>query len=263
MFLKKILEEKRPILEKKKRLFPEKEMENRLSQLEKRPFLEVFSSRFPAEIKIIAEFKRASPTAGTLNENTIFEEQIKAYEKGGADSLSIVTEEKYFKGDPSLLRLAKKLTHLPVLRKDFLVDPYEIVESKYYGADCVLLIAEALTNADLKNFLKICGSYEVDVLLEVHTKDALTEVLNLFEGNFLLGINSRNLSSLSVDLDNALNLLKRVPSSIPVIMESGIKKREDIERFVEYGVSGFLVGTLLMRSNDPEGEIRRLKYGES
>ncbi|MCX7857796.1 MAG: indole-3-glycerol phosphate synthase TrpC [Deltaproteobacteria bacterium] len=262
MFLEKICEEKRLSLAKRKKHINEREMEERIYELKKRPFLQTFSKRFCTDIKIIAEYKKASPTLGIINENVKFDEQIKAYEMGGADSLSIVTEEKYFKGDLAYIKAAKELTSLPILRKDFIVDTYEILESRYFGADCVLLIAEILKTEDLKSFLGMCETYGIDVLVEVYTKDALLRVLSLFEGNFLIGINSRNLSSLNVDLDNALHLLKEVPNHVPVIVESGIKKREDIEKFMDYGVSGFLVGTALMGSNDPEREIRRLKYGE-
>jgi len=262
VFLKKVYEAKVVRLKKKKEIMPQAEMERRIYESKKRPLMVKFSERYPEEVKIIAEFKNASPSSGLLGNDVDFKKQLRSYENGGASAVSIVTEEEYFGGDLGYLRSAKEITELPVLRKDFIVDPYEIVESKYFGVDAILLIAEMLDTRTIKEFLKICLHYEMDVLLEVHREDALMDVLRIFDGQFLLGINSRDLSSLTIDHGHAEKLLSLVPREVPVIIESGIRDREDILRFIGYGVSGFLVGTTLMKSENPEMIIKWLKNGK-
>ncbi|MEO0263997.1 MAG: indole-3-glycerol-phosphate synthase [candidate division WOR-3 bacterium] len=263
MFLKEVLKKKKLCVEKKKVTMPLKELESGIQWSNRRSFFQRFSKRYSNEIKIIAEFKNASPSSGFLGDKVDFAEQILKYERGGAEAISVVTEQTYFGGDNSYVKSAKEISFLPVLRKDFIVDLYEIVESKHLGADAVLLVAEILTPEKIKEFIKACSEYDIDVLLEAHTEEALSQILRVFDGTFVVGINSRDLSSLRVDHYRAERMVRQVPQNVPVILESGIRDKNDIDRFKQYGVSGFLVGTILMRAKDPEGTLKRLKYGAS
>jgi indole-3-glycerol phosphate synthase len=229
---------------------------------QKRDFYGLFRERFPKEVKIIAEAKFSSPAKGRLTDLGLADILVR-YRTGGADGISIITEENYFCGSKSYIEEARRLVELPILRKDFIVHPYEVYESRALGADCVLLIAEVLDRQELCDLVSASREVGIDCLLEVHTMQSLEAVLSLGlfgEGSgLILGINNRDLETLRVDLSSGEALLRHVPDEIPVIVESGIERREDIERFRRFGASGFLVGTALVRVGSPAEKLRELK----
>ncbi len=256
-FLEKIIKEKKEEIEGIKRQRPKEELMAQASDMKKRPFSKLFSQRFPQEVKIIAEVKRASPSMGVINNSFTHEELIRSYTEGGAYALSIITEKRYFNGEKGIIKQVRDLTGLPILRKDFIVDTYEIYESKALGADCVLLIAEAADKEFLKDCLYIAREVDLDCLLEVHSLYAFEKVADL--DGFVLGINNRDLKTLKVDIHKGQHVLGSIPSNMPVIIESGIEKRQDIEEFIRKGASGFLIGTALMRSGDPKKKLEELR----
>jgi len=256
-FLNEVLKEKRALVKDLKQKMPLQELKKVVRGVEKRPFFKTFSKRFPKEVRIIAEVKRASPSRGVLIHNLDLPMLVSEYEKGGASAISVITEEKHFRGCLSYITETKNITGLPVLRKDFIVDEYEVYESKAFGADAVLFIGEVLEEGQIKDYLNIAAEIDIDVLLEIHRLDSYEKVADL--KGFILGINNRDLETLKVDLSTSLEILDSIPADLPVIVESGIERREDIERFAEKGVSGFLVGTSLVVSKDMAGGLKGLR----
>ncbi|MCX7769790.1 MAG: indole-3-glycerol phosphate synthase TrpC [Proteobacteria bacterium] len=256
MFLKKVVEEKRLLVKEKKARVPLRVLKNKQVDLEKRQFSDLFSYRTNNEVRIIAEIKKASPAKKTFNLKIDVKELAKKYYEGGAVAISLITEPKFFFGNIDDLPIVKKSTPLPVLRKDFIVDEYEIYESKIYGADAVLLIAEALERNHLIDLIHCARELGIDILFEIHSLKKFEEFYD-FSKQFTLGVNNRNLETLEINLNWGLEILKNIPRDIPVIIESGIEDRENIEKFLEVGVSGFLIGSSLMASNDP---VRHLKH---
>jgi len=257
-FLEMVLEEKRDLVEKKKKAIPLSELISSTDRRrQKRAFLASLAQRFTGQVKIIAEIKRASPSRGTLfgaRENICG--IIRAYDNGGASALSVLTEESHFNGSLDDLVLARELTELPVLRKDFIVDAYELYEAAAFGADAVLLIAEALEREHIDDLATLAASIGLDVLLEVHSLESFEKIAHI-EG-VLTGVNSRDLQTLTIDLNRARDVVAAMPENRPVIVESGINNSSDIEPFRDLGVSGFLVGTSLMRSPDPAQTLGKL-----
>lgn len=255
MFLKKVIETKKAYVKEKKQKIPLRELLKKESFFEKRKFKELFSTRTNTETRIIAEIKKASPAKRIFNLEIDVTKQAKKYYQGGAFAISIITEKNFFHGNPDDIAKVKNSIPLPILRKDFIVDEYEIYETKILGADAVLLIAESLEKEHLIDLIHCANELNLDVLFEIHS-------LKKFEGFydyrnlFLLGVNNRNLETLEIDLEIGLEVLKHVPENIPIIIESGIENRENIEKFLKIGVSGFLIGSALMSAEDP---IRLLK----
>ncbi len=262
-FLDEIIRQKRLKLKNLKKRTPIAEIEAAIGHqekayLQKRPFFEPFSKRSNKEVRVIAELKQASPSRGEFHWQLSFEKMIDAYTKGGAYAISVITEESYFHGNPESIRATRKRTNLPILRKDFIVDAYEIYESKALGADAVLLIGEALEEKELKDMLSIAKEeIDIDVLLEIHSLKTYEKIAGLT--GFVLGINNRDLRSLKVDIATANKLLEELPKDLPVIIESGIETRHDILSFLEKGVSGFLIGTALVLSEDPVKKLYKLR----
>ncbi len=256
-FLEQVLREKKALVKELKSKRPLREVVKMAEGKEKRPFFKEFSERFPAEVRIIAEVKKASPSKGVLAEDLNVAEIVREYEGGGAKAISVITEEKYFKGTLSYIEDAKKAGFIPVLRKDFVVDEYEIYEAKAAGADALLLIGEALDKNQISDYVEIAREVGIDILLEVHGVRTYEKVGDL--KGYLLGINNRDLENLGVDLSLSREVLKNIPSDLPVIIESGIETRHDIETFMEWGVSGFLVGTSLVSSGSPRERLRELR----
>ncbi len=205
---------------------------------------------------IVAEIKRASPSAGPIAE-TEPADRARAYEAGGAAALSVLTEPRHFDGSLADLRAARSATSLPVLRKDFLVHPVQLIEARAEGADAVLLIAAALSDAELKAMLAAAGDLGLGVVLETHAERDLERAL-ASEAR-VIGVNARDLETLEVDLERALALARRLPSDRLALLESGISTREHVERALEAGARAVLVGEALMRSADPAGAIRELR----
>lgn len=198
---------------------------------------------------VIAEVKKASPSKGVLREHFVPADIAQAYERGGAACLSVLTDESFFQGSPDFLRQARAACSLPVLRKDFLYDPYQVLQARAWGADCVLLIVAALGDAQLAELEACAHELQMDVLVEVHDADELDRALRLRTP--LLGINNRDLRTFEVSLQTTVSQLPRIPSDRLVITESGILSVADVHQMRAAGVNAFLVGEAFMRAPDP------------
>lgn len=210
---------------------------------------------------VIAEIKKASPSKGVIREVFIPEDIAKSYEKGGATCLSVLTDVDYFQGADLFLQQARAACKLPVIRKDFMIDPYQIVEARALGADCVLLIVSALDDVKMAELAAVAKSVGLDVLVEVHDGDELDRALKTLDTP-LVGVNNRNLHTFEVSLENTLDLLPRIPRDRLVITESGIVNRADVELMEISGVYSFLVGETFMRAENPGAELQRLFFPE-
>jgi len=210
---------------------------------------------------VIAEIKKASPSKGVIREIFIPEDIARSYEKGGATCLSVLTDIDYFQGSDLYLQQARAACSLPVIRKDFMVDPYQIVEARALGADCVLLIVSALDDVKMAELAAVAKSVGLDVLVEVHDGDELERALKTLDTP-LVGVNNRNLHTFEVSLENTLDLLPRIPRDRLVITESGIVNRADVELMEISGVYSFLVGETFMRAENPGAELQRLFFPE-
>jgi indole-3-glycerol phosphate synthase len=209
---------------------------------------------------LIAEYKRRSPSAGTIREGASVEDMVRAYERGGAAALSVLTEEDHFGGSLADLAAASAASDLPVLRKDFTVDPYQVFEAKAGGADAVLLVVGALGPAALATLHGLARDIEMDALVEVHDEEELEAALAVDAQ--IIGINNRDLTDFSVDLSRTFELLTDVPAGKTVVSESGIATRDQVEELEQVGVDAVLVGESLMRSADPEATVRELTRTE-
>ena len=196
---------------------------------------------------IIAEIKKASPSAGVISEDFDPIKKAIEYEAFGASALSILTEEDFFMGSVSYLKDVKKITNLPILRKDFMIDEYQIYESKLIGADCILLIASILSDQQIKDFINISQQLELDYLIEVHDENELRRVEHFEDA--LIGVNNRNLKTFEVDLDNSVRLRNAFKQENIFVAESGIKSREDINYLKLNNINVFLIGESLMRGS--------------
>jgi indole-3-glycerol phosphate synthase len=205
---------------------------------------------------VIAEVKKASPSKGVLREHFVPADIARSYESGGAACLSVLTDERFFQGCAAYLQQARESCSLPVLRKDFLIDPYQVVEARAMGADCVLLIAACLDDG-LMSELEACATEQgLDVLVEVHDGEELERALRLRTP--LIGVNNRNLRTFEVSLDTTIGLLPRVPGDRLLVTESGILARADVQRMRSADVHAFLVGEAFMRAPDPGQTLRDL-----
>ena len=205
---------------------------------------------------VIAEIKKASPSKGLLREDFVPADIAQTYAERGASCLSVLTDRQFFQGSVDFLKQARASCQLPVLRKDFLVEPYQVYESRVMGADAVLLIAACLDDAQMKDFEAIARDLFMAVLVEVHDAAELERALLLKTP--LIGINNRNLRTFEVDLGTTLSLAARVPSDRLVVTESGISQREDVLRMKAAGVHAFLVGEAFMRAPDPGAAMAQL-----
>lgn len=210
---------------------------------------------------VIAEIKKASPSKGVIRENFVPADIAVSYEKGGATCLSVLTDIDYFQGSDLFLQQARAACKLPVIRKDFMIDPYQIVEARALGADCVLLIVSALDDVKMAELAAVAKSVGLDVLVEVHDGDELERALKTLDTP-LVGVNNRNLHTFEVSLENTLDLLPRIPRDRLVITESGIVNRADVELMEISEVYSFLVGETFMRAENPGAELQRLFFPE-
>ncbi|WP_447588802.1 indole-3-glycerol phosphate synthase TrpC [Aquipseudomonas campi] len=213
------------------------------------------------EPAVIAEIKKASPSKGVLREHFVPAEIAQSYERGGAACLSVLTDVDYFQGADEYLQQARAACGLPVIRKDFMVDPYQIVEARALGADCVLLIVSALDDVRMAELAATAKDVGLDVLVEVHDGDELERALKTLDTP-LVGINNRNLHSFEVSLEVTLDLLPRIPRDRLVVTESGILNRADVELMEISNVHAFLVGEAFMRAEEPGTELQRLFFPE-
>ena len=196
---------------------------------------------------IIAEIKKASPSAGIISENFDPVSKAKEYESFGAAALSILTEEDYFLGSINYLVNVKKVSDLPILRKDFIIDAYQIYESKLIGADCILLIAAILSDEQLQNFTNIADQLGLDYIIEIHDKDELSRV-EIFS-KAIIGVNNRDLKTFEVDINNSILLRNEFKQDNVFVSESGIKSRKDIDMLKENNINVFLIGESLMKGD--------------
>lgn len=209
---------------------------------------------------VIAEVKKASPSKGVIRELFVPQEIAQSYAKGGATCLSVLTDIDFFQGADAYLQHARAACELPVIRKDFMIDPYQVVEARALGADCILLIVSALDDARMAELAAAAKEQGLDVLVEVHDGEELERALKL--DTPLVGINNRNLHTFEVSLDTTLDLLPRVPRDRLVITESGIFNRADVELMEINDVYAFLVGEAFMRADNPGLELQRLFFPE-
>jgi indole-3-glycerol phosphate synthase len=208
---------------------------------------------------VIAEIKKASPSKGVLRPDFRPAEIAESYARKGAACLSVLTDRDFFQGSDADLRAARAACALPVIRKDFIVDPYQVYEARAMGADCILLIVACLDDRRLAELNDLAQRLGLDVLVEVHDGDELTRALAI--PGRLVGINNRNLRTFEVTLDTTLGLLDAIPSDRMLVTESGILTADDVGRMRSSGVDAFLVGEAFMRAQDPGEELKRLFFG--
>lgn len=209
-------------------------------------------------INIIAEFKRRSPSKGMIREGASPVEIASAYKAGGAVAMSVLTEEDYFAGSLDDLRQVKAAVQLPVLRKDFIVDEYQVYESAAAGADAILLIVAALDDESLLRLRRLAeDELQMDALVEVHTSDEMKRAAAC--GAKLIGVNNRDLRTFAVSLETSISLAREAPSEALLISESGLKNAADLQRLYEAGYRGFLIGETLMRADDPAAALRSFR----
>ncbi|MES2625476.1 MAG: indole-3-glycerol phosphate synthase TrpC [Pseudomonadota bacterium] len=207
---------------------------------------------------VIAEIKKASPSKGIIRKNFDPAAIAASYAEHGATCLSVLTDEDFFQGHDNFLQEARNACSLPVIRKDFMLDPYQILESRALGADCVLLIVAALSPAQLQELWATAKEVGLDVLLEVHNSSELTQALALKPE--LIGVNNRDLQTFKTSLNVTYRLLDEIPDDVSVITESGILARTDVEEMLDHGVYGFLVGESFMRASDPGVKLQELFF---
>ncbi len=205
---------------------------------------------------VIAEVKKASPSKGIIREQFEPATIARSYEEGGASCLSVLTDEHYFKGHADYLLEARSACSLPVLRKDFIVDEYQLYQSRVMGADCVLLIVAALSAIQVSEYEHMARELGLDVLVEVHDADEMTVALSTPAE--LIGVNNRNLKTFETSLDTTIDLKAHVPAERQLITESGIHSHDDVKRMLDNGINRFLIGEAFMRAEDPGAELRSL-----
>ena len=256
--LDRIVEATRDEVERRRAAVSLAELEAALrTRPEGRPFSEALTR---PGISVIAEHKRRSPSAGQIRQGSSVEEIARAYERGGAAALSILTEPSHFGGSLEDLRAARAATELPVLRKDFIVDLYQVYESAAAGADAILLIVAALDVEFLGELLGEARALDLDVIVEVHDEDELEMALEVDAD--VLGLNNRDLSDFSVDIERTYELLADVPAGKTVVAESGFSTREELDDLERVGIDAVLIGETLMRAKDVEAAVRELSGGD-
>lgn len=253
--LAQICETKRGEIEASKQATPQVELEARLADA---PQVRDFAAslRSAKGVGLIAEVKKASPSAGLIRADFDPVQIATTYADAGASCISCLTDEPYFQGRLEYLTAIREHVALPVMRKDFLLDRYQILEARVAGADCVLLIAECLNDCQMRDLYFYAGELGMDSLIEIYDPENLERVLKLEPD--LLGINNRNLKTMVTDLAHTIDLAPQIPDCCLLVGESGIRCRNDVERLMEAGVRGILVGETLMRQDDMAAKVREL-----
>ena len=258
--LQKILKTKRHEISEKQRSSPLSKLKQ-LAEAEDKPRAFIEQLRKTAnknQNAVIAEIKKASPSKGVIRNQFDPVEIALSYERNGAACLSILTDQQYFQGSDAFIRIVKDRVTLPILRKDFIIDSYQVYEAKTLGADCILLIVAALTIDQLKQLSDLAKALELDVLVEVHDMAELEIALKLDIG--LVGINNRNLKTFETTLKTTIELIQSVPSGVTVVTESGIKTSDDVALMLANQVNCFLVGEAFMKSDDPGEALKQLFF---
>lgn len=253
--LHKILKKKRIRVKERIEKRPIEDLLKEIGSVE--PPRDLFKALSSPSISLLAEFKRASPSRGPLNICTSPQAMAKAYEEGGAHAISVLTEEDFFLGSLQDLKMVKEEVHIPVLAKDFFINPYQIYEAYLYGADAILLIVGALKEEDLLNLHSIARELRLSVLFEVHDREELETLMKLVPKG-MIGINNRDLKTFQVTLDTTLQLIDAIPPEYLVVSESGIKRREEVLLLEERGLHAILVGETLMVSTSLRETISSL-----
>ena len=258
--LDKILAHKKQEIAEKQQRVPLTQMQEWAKDADaKRPFEIMLRGAISADKPgVIAEIKRASPSKGVLREDFDPMAIARSYQLGGATCLSVLTDNEFFKGGGPILELARKACSLPVLRKDFIIDPYQVYETRVLGADCMLLIVAALTDDQLQELYALGKELNLDILVEVHDEQEMQRALTLKPT--LLGVNNRNLHTFEVDLDITLRLREQFASDGLLVTESGIHTQEDVHKMRENGIDLFLVGEAFMRASDPGQKLKELFF---
>jgi len=251
--LARIVARKREELATARPTFAQLEIDAEARLHQKRGFATALRSRRPA---IIAEIKKASPSKGLLSSD--FQPAITAqsYERGGAAALSVLTDRDFFQGSLDDLAVARTAVKLPVLRKDFTIDPLHVVQAAAHGADAILLIAAILTAREMRDFRELAARYGMDALVEVHDSEELRPALD--SGAKIIGVNNRNLRTFEVRLETSLSLAPLIPNAVVKVSESGIHNAADVHRLMDAGYAAFLVGEHLMKSGNPAEALRTL-----
>jgi indole-3-glycerol phosphate synthase len=259
-----ILASTRATVASAKQRVPVAELEKRALAHRPRGWAAALGRQAAAGTAVIAEIKRASPSKGLIRADFDVENLARSYFSGGAATLSVLTDEPFFQGSLRNLELASSATPLACLRKDFMVDDYQIVEALAHRGDAILLIAAALTNAEMKQFARTAHGLALDVLVEVHTREELDRVLDALgeTGADAIGVNNRNLKTFAVSLETSLALVDQIPSTVVRVAESGIATREDLARLQAAGFDAFLIGESFMRQPDPGAALATLVAAE-
>lgn len=254
--LKEIIQKKKEKILLAKQALPEEELKAKLQGLPPtRPFIEAISKR--GEISLIAEIKKASPSFGIIRENFNLLEIASAYKEAGVQAVSVLTEEDFFLGNISYINEAKNLIDVPILRKDFILEPYQVYESRVYGADAILLIAGLLNQEAILQLVEIASILGLDCLVEVHTQKELKKILKL-KVISLIGINNRSLDTFEVDSRTTEKLFPLIPKDKTVVVESGIKSYQDVLFLKILGVSALLIGSAFMQAYDIKKKVEEL-----
>ncbi len=259
MYLDKIVDEKRKYIEKKKNFYLseiKKQVEKELENSDIKETLSLYEAISKPGLSIIGEIKKASPSKGILNKNLNIFKFTEEYNQS-VDAISVLSEEKFFQGSPWDIKTVSRVSELPILMKDFVIDSSQIYESKYFGANAVLLISSILTEKELFNFYNLAKELGIESLIEIHNEKDLEKAIKV--GAKLIGINNRDLSSFNTNLSTTVKLSKLIPKGILKISESGISSEEDIVYLKEGNIDGILVGESFIKSDSISELARRFK----
>jgi len=256
--LQEIVKYKKVEIEESKKLISKESLEKEIkSAPHSKSFLgELVKKNEEGKAGIIAEVKKASPSKGVIRENFNHLQIARDYEKGGAACLSILTDNPSFQGSSEYLKDIRGITNLPILRKDFMIDVYQVYESRSWGADCILMIMKILDNKDLSKLVSVSKDLGMDILFEINSQEELERLLPF--NPKMIGINNRNLENFETDIKNSIKIKKNIPDDILVISESGINNTEDIIHLGDHNINNFLIGESLMRSDNISVELNKL-----
>ena len=256
--LQEIVKYKKVEIEESKKLISRESLEKEIkSAPHSKSFLgELVKKNEEGKAGIIAEVKKASPSKGVIRENFNHLQIARDYEKGGAACLSILTDNPSFQGSSEYLKDIRGITNLPILRKDFMIDVYQVYESRSWGADCILMIMKILDNKDLSKLVSVSKDLGMDILFEINSQEELERLLPF--NPKMIGINNRNLENFETDIKNSIKIKKNIPDDILVISESGINNAEDIIHLGDHNINNFLIGESLMRSDNISVELNKL-----
>ncbi len=248
MILDEIVERRRAAVEELKTFRTLTEIQRQIADME--PPRNFSEQVHQASVNVICEVKKASPSKGDIRLDADVQDVAREYTRAGAAAISCLTEPEYFKGRDEYIEMIKQACSLPVLRKDFIVDPYQVYESRLLGADAVLLIVHILCRGELADMLSLCRELSMSAFVETHSEEEIDTALDV--GASIIGINNRDLTSLKIDLNTTFRLLPRIPEDRTVIVESGITEPQQVRRLVRAGARNFLVGTALMANQNIE-----------